>query len=144
MGLGSNAMLVFVLLTVSLVASNGQGRTFIVGGSQGWRSGVNYTDWAIRNSPFYINDKLVFRYGPPSGRNPSHSVYSLPSLWNYGRCDFTGARLLANPRQGKGVGFTYVVDQWKVHYFASGEDNGRNCKDELMRFFVVPWPRPSE
>ncbi|XP_038718512.1 uncharacterized protein LOC120011464 isoform X2 [Tripterygium wilfordii] len=58
MGLGSNAMLVFVLLTVSLVASNGQGRTFIVGGSQGWRSGVNYTDWAIRNSPFYINDKL--------------------------------------------------------------------------------------
>lgn len=29
-----------------------------VGGSQNWQFGFNYSDWAIKNSPFYINDTL--------------------------------------------------------------------------------------
>ena len=30
----------------------------VVGGSANWNFGFNYTDWALRNGPFYINDKL--------------------------------------------------------------------------------------
>lgn len=32
--------------------------TKTVGGSQGWILGFNYTDWALKNCPFYINDTL--------------------------------------------------------------------------------------
>lgn len=31
---------------------------FVVGGSDQWRFGFNYTDWAIKNGPFYLNDTL--------------------------------------------------------------------------------------
>lgn len=30
----------------------------IVGGSENWHFGYNYTDWAIKNGPFYMNDTL--------------------------------------------------------------------------------------
>ncbi|KAF5740711.1 putative Lamin-like protein [Tripterygium wilfordii] len=143
MGLSSKAMLVFVLLAASLAAinGNGEGRTIVVGGSQGWRSSVNYTDWTIRNSPFYINDRLGMIH---QVRGTLQSVYLMQSLSSYGSCDLKGAKLLANPRQGRGEGFTFVVDQWKVHYFASGGGNGKSCEAEMMKFTVVPWPRPSE
>ena len=45
------------LLVASMVAVNGA-RTIVVGDSEGWRSGTNYTDWSIKNSPMYINDIL--------------------------------------------------------------------------------------
>lgn len=31
---------------------------FVVGGSQNWRFGFNYTDWAIKTAPFFLNDTL--------------------------------------------------------------------------------------
>ena len=57
---GSVKGLLIVLLIASLEAmSEARGRTIAVGDSEiGWRSGTNYTDWAIHNSPFYINDIL--------------------------------------------------------------------------------------
>ncbi|KAL2231577.1 UNVERIFIED_CONTAM: hypothetical protein Sindi_1752300 [Sesamum indicum] len=40
-------------------ATLGSSRRIIVGGSeQNWRFGFNYTDWAIKNAPFYLNDTL--------------------------------------------------------------------------------------
>lgn len=33
-------------------------RKIIVGGSEGWHFGFNYTDWAFKNGPFYLNDTL--------------------------------------------------------------------------------------
>lgn len=30
----------------------------IVGGSENWRFGFNYTDWAIKNGPIFLNDAL--------------------------------------------------------------------------------------
>lgn len=30
----------------------------VVGGSENWRFGFNYTDWAIKNAPFFLNDTL--------------------------------------------------------------------------------------
>jgi len=33
-------------------------RSILVGDSEGWRAGTNYTQWAIKNSPFHINDTL--------------------------------------------------------------------------------------
>lgn len=46
-----------LLLTASLLAVS-EANTIVVGGSEGWRFGFNYTDWALQNSPFYINDTL--------------------------------------------------------------------------------------
>ncbi|MBA0782578.1 hypothetical protein Gotri_000441, partial [Gossypium trilobum] len=37
--------------------TNGPKR-ILVGGSQNWHFGVNYTDWSLKNGPFYINDTL--------------------------------------------------------------------------------------
>lgn len=48
---------VLLLMAASLLAV-GEAKTIVVGGSEGWRFGFNYTDWALQNSPFYINDKL--------------------------------------------------------------------------------------
>lgn len=30
----------------------------VVGGSENWHFGFNYTDWAIKNGPFFLNDTL--------------------------------------------------------------------------------------
>ena len=46
-----------LLLTASLLAVS-EANTIVVGGSEDWRFGFNYTDWALQNSPFYINDTL--------------------------------------------------------------------------------------
>ncbi|GMY28594.1 blue copper protein 1a-like [Fagus crenata] len=128
-----------LLLTASLLVVS-EAET-VVGGSEGWRFGFNYTDWALQNSPFYINDTLVFKYVPPSDTSFAPSVYLLPDLWSYIRCDFKRAKLLANPTQGSGEGFEFVLNQWRPYYFASSGHNGFHCSAGLMKFFAVPWPR---
>lgn len=50
--------LALFLLALSSTPMVTQAATKIVGGSQGWRFGFNYTDWAFKNAPFYINDTL--------------------------------------------------------------------------------------
>jgi len=49
---------VFLFLVLSTMAEGTKPRTILVGDSQGWRAGTNYTQWAIQNSPFHINDTL--------------------------------------------------------------------------------------
>ncbi|KAB1220391.1 hypothetical protein CJ030_MR3G009851 [Morella rubra] len=132
---------VLLLMAASLLAV-GEAKTIVVGGSEGWRFGFNYTDWALQNSPFYINDKLVFKYAPPSDSSShAYSVYVLPDLWSYITCDFRRAKLLANERQGSGEGFVVVLNMWRPYYFASGGQNGALCSEGLMKFFAVPLPR---
>lgn len=33
-------------------------KKIVVGGSENWRFGFNYADWALKNGPFYLNDVL--------------------------------------------------------------------------------------
>ncbi|KAA8528570.1 hypothetical protein F0562_035925 [Nyssa sinensis] len=129
-----------LLLTATLLAVS-QADTIVVGGSEHWRFGFNYTDWALQHGPFYQNDTLVFKYDPPSDATPPHTVYLLPNLWSFMRCDFSRAQLLANTTQGSGDGFEFVLSNWRPLYFACGEDNGINCKEGMMKFFVVPLRR---
>ena len=49
--------LILLLAAASLLAVS-EAKTIVVGGSEGWRSGFNYTEWVLQNSPFYINDEL--------------------------------------------------------------------------------------
>jgi hypothetical protein len=59
MTLMSRAQLGFILLVAAASLLEGsEAKTIVVGGSEGWRFGFNYTDWALQNSPFYINDEL--------------------------------------------------------------------------------------
>ncbi|KAL5558607.1 hypothetical protein UlMin_034818 [Ulmus minor] len=127
-----------LLVAASLLAAC-EARTIVVGGSEGWHLGFNYTDWALANSPFYFNDKLVFKY--PADEASAYTVYLLPNLGSYIRCDFNGSKLVANSNQGGGKGFEVVLNQWKPYYFASKGDKGDQCNDGLMKFFAVPWPR---
>ncbi|KAK4429058.1 hypothetical protein Salat_1205800 [Sesamum alatum] len=133
---------IFLVVIASMVAA-GLAETIVVGGSEGWRFGYNYTDWALKHGPFYINDTLVFKYGPPSNESRPHSVYLLPNLYSYATCDFGNARLLSNPNdQADDNGFSYVLNQWRPQYLASGEGDGRSdCKEGMMKFFAVPLPR---
>ncbi|XP_057965286.1 uncharacterized protein LOC131155856 [Malania oleifera] len=120
-------------------------KTFIVGGSAKWTYGVNYTDWAIKHSPFYQNDTLVFRYPAPAAKNNiSESVY-LFDPWDYysfANCDIGSAFMLASPTDGEGKGFefklTYPYSEYMPALFGSGEGNGTHCSAGMMRFAV--WP----
>ncbi|XP_030540091.1 uncharacterized protein LOC115747905 [Rhodamnia argentea] len=122
-----------VLLMMATTMAIAEARTIIVGGSENWRYGYNYTDWALKNSPFFFNDKLVFKYGPP------HNVYLLPNLYSYLKCDFRGATLLAGPSNGAGNGFEVVLNQYRLYYFASSSN--KDCSNGLMKFFAFPLPR---
>ncbi|OMO63184.1 Plastocyanin-like protein [Corchorus olitorius] len=113
-------------------------KKIIVGGSQNWHFGFNYTDWSLKNAPFYSNDTLVFKYDPPSNNTFPHSVYLLPNLRSFLNCDLKRAKMIANPTQGDGKGFEFVLKKHKPHYFACGERNGFHCKVGLMKFAVVP------
>lgn len=33
-------------------------RKIVVGGSDGWKKGLNYKEWASKNAPLYVNDVL--------------------------------------------------------------------------------------
>ncbi|KAI6688969.1 hypothetical protein NL676_025797 [Syzygium grande] len=121
-----------VLLVIATTMAITEARTIVVGGSENWRFGYNYTDWTLKNSPFYINDKLVFKFDAP------HNVYLLPNLYSYIKCDFRGATLLASAPKGDGKGFEVVLNQWRLYYFASSND--KDCSDGLMKFFAMPLP----
>nr|GEY83572.1 putative cupredoxin [Tanacetum cinerariifolium] len=113
-------------------------RRVIVGGSDNWRFGFNYTEWARTNAPFYFNDTLVFKFDPPSDTNiHPHSIYLLPNLWSFLRCDLRWAKRVANTSQGAGQGFEFVLNKWKPYYFACGESKGFHCQSG-MKFFVMP------
>ncbi|XVF01213.1 hypothetical protein REPUB_Repub04eG0068600 [Reevesia pubescens] len=103
----------------------------IVGGSEIWHFGFNYSNWAFQNAPFYFNDTLVFKYEPPSNTTIPHSVYLFSDLSKK-------AKMIANVTQGGGDGFEFVLNRWRRYYFACGERNGFHCKVGGMRFMVVP------
>ncbi|XP_068344601.1 uncharacterized protein [Pyrus communis] len=135
----SSQGLVLIVVAVSLLAV-GQAKTVVVGGSEGWRFGFNYTDWTLKNGPFYIKDTLVFKYSPPSNAGV-HDVYFLPDRWSYITCDFRREKLVGKATQGGGQGFKFVLNQWRPHYFACGQGANRShCNQGLMKFFAVPWP----
>lgn len=58
MALSYNARGFLLLLAAASLLAASEARTLVVGGSEGWRYGFNYTDWAFQNSPFYIKDQL--------------------------------------------------------------------------------------
>ncbi|XP_059435971.1 blue copper protein 1b-like [Corylus avellana] len=114
----------------------------IVGGSEGWHFNFSYTDWALKNGPFYLNDTLVFKYDPPTENTTiPHSVYLLPNLRSFVTCNLTGAEMLADVTQGGGQGFEFVLKKWKPHYFACGQHDGIHCSLGQMKFFVMPMLR---
>ncbi|KAL3730582.1 uncharacterized protein LOC120296034 [Eucalyptus grandis] len=116
----------------------------VVGGSENWHFGFDYSTWANKNGPFYVNDTLVFKYDPPSDSNTHpHSVYMFPSFWSYMRCDLKRATMVANVSDGAGDGFEFKLSQkWKFYFFACGESGGFHCSTGKMRFSVVSLPRP--
>ncbi|KAK9911462.1 hypothetical protein M0R45_035370 [Rubus argutus] len=143
MALVSSAQLGFILLVAAAsLLEVSEAKTIVVGGLEGWRFGFNYTEWVLQNSPFYINDELVFKYDPPSKTNSGYSVYLLPNFGSYMTCDFSKAKILASETGGDGEGFKVELNQWRPYYFASGNEDGYNCKDGLMKFFAVPLPHP--
>ncbi|KAK2665150.1 hypothetical protein Ddye_003724 [Dipteronia dyeriana] len=113
----------------------------IVGGSEHWHYGFNYSVWAFQNNPFYVKDVLVFKYDPPSKSPFKHSVYLLPNMRSYLTCDLSRAKLIATTTQGDGKGFKFVLKKWKPYYFACGEHEGIHCRDGGMKFFVMPMHR---
>ncbi|KAF3964108.1 hypothetical protein ACB098_07G106900 [Castanea mollissima] len=111
----------------------------IVGDSYHWNYGFNYTEWAIKHGPFYLNDTLVFKYDPPTPNTYPHSVYLLPNLQSFIKCDLRNAQKLGNATQGAGEGFEFVLKRpWQPHYFACGEHDGIHCMNGTMKFFVMP------
>ncbi|KAJ8450817.1 hypothetical protein Cgig2_032442 [Carnegiea gigantea] len=110
----------------------------VVGGSNNWNFGFNYTDWALKNGPFYLNNVLVFKYQPPVKGSPGHSVYLLPDFSSYLKCDLSRAKRIASPTQGGGKGFEFKLTKWRPHYFACGEHNDIHCNLGMMKFFVMP------
>ncbi|KAJ1440306.1 Phytocyanin domain [Sesbania bispinosa] len=119
-----------------------QPKEIIVGGSEHWHYGYNYTDWAIKNGPFYVNDTLVFKYDAPNATTFPHSVYMFKIFWSFLNCDIKRAKMVANPTQGVGEGFKFVLKRWQPYYFACGERNGFHCNNGTMKFAVMPMLRP--
>ncbi|XP_061343140.1 uncharacterized protein LOC133289259 [Gastrolobium bilobum] len=128
---------VIFFVIVSLAAGS-EGRSILVGDTEGWRAGTNYTQWAIQNSPFHINDTLVFKYPPPGNSTVAQSVYLLPNMWSYMTCEFEGAKLLGNAAQGAGEGFKVELNQLRPYYFASAEVNAYDCIAGLTKFIADP------
>ncbi|XP_077224753.1 uncharacterized protein LOC143858046 [Tasmannia lanceolata] len=113
----------------------------IVGGSQHWRFGFNYTNWALQTGPFYQNDTLVFMYDPPNSTTFPHSVYLVKDYRSFMTCNLNRTKLVASVVQGGGTGFEYVLKESKPYYFVCAEHEGIHCSQGLMKFIVWPLPR---
>ncbi|CAA7058594.1 unnamed protein product [Microthlaspi erraticum] len=111
-------------------------RKIIVGGDKEWTYGVNYSEWASKTAPFFLNDILVFKYNPPAPF--THSVYLLPNPLSYEKCDVKKGKMLASPKQGAGNGFEFVLTKMKPYYISCGEHDGAHCSNGTMKFTVMP------
>lgn len=85
---------------------------------------------------------VVFKYDAPNATTFPHSVYMFSNVRSFMKCDLKKAKMVANPTQGGGEGFRFVINKWKPHYFACGERNGFHCNNGLMKFAVFPMIRP--
>ncbi|KAJ9135615.1 hypothetical protein P3X46_032776 [Hevea brasiliensis] len=111
----------------------------IVGGSAYWSFGFNYSVWAFKNGPFYVNDTLVFKYDLPSENNTyPHNVYLVPDMRSFLTCNLSKGVKIANESQGAGEGFEFVLNKWRPYYFACGASDGYHCNVGGMKFFVLP------
>lgn len=133
--IGSGLAIGILLFLCSMPAITLSART-IVGGDQHWHFGFNYTDWARKTAPFFLNDTLVFMYDPPNSTTFPHSVYLLPNLQSFQTCNLKRAKLMASVVQGAGQGFEVALMKRKPYYFACGERGGLHCNTGLMKFSV--------
>ncbi|XP_075508004.1 uncharacterized protein LOC142544858 [Primulina tabacum] len=118
-------------------------RKIVVGGSENWHFGYNYTEWALKNGPFYLNDTLVFKYDVPNDTTLPHSVSLLPNFWSFQKCDLRRAKKIGDVAQGDGDGFEFVLKRWQPYYFTCGERDGLHCNVGMMKFVVWPSIRPN-
>ncbi|PKA49123.1 Blue copper protein [Apostasia shenzhenica] len=140
----SSALLVgaFVFLLCSfLLATSTTAAKINVGGSLNWTFGFNYTDWALKSAPFFVNDSLMFKYDPPNSTTHAHSVYLLKDSRSLLACDLRKATLAGNVTQGTGEGFEFTLRKRKNYFFVCGELAGFHCSAGLMRFSVRPIKR---
>ncbi|XP_050235211.1 uncharacterized protein LOC126683383 [Mercurialis annua] len=116
--------------------------TVVVGGSSAnWTFGFDYTYWAFKHGPFYVNDTLVFKYDlPKDNTTHPHSVYLLPNQESFDTCNLTNAVKVADGAQGGGKGFEFVLKEFKPHLFACGGGEGIHCNLGKMKFNVLPLP----
>ncbi|XXG61069.1 hypothetical protein AAC387_Pa04g2816 [Persea americana] len=126
------------ILVLACVFTVSEATMRIVGGSNHWRFGFNYSAWALTNAPIYQNDTLVFMYDPPNSTTFPHSVYLLRNHNSFKACDLKRAKLVADTMQGCGRGFKFVLMKRKHYYFACGERGGFHCSAGLMKFYVKP------
>ena len=56
-GFSAKQIILLVAVAASLLAVT-QAATVVVGGSENWRYGYNYTEWAANIAPFYFEDTL--------------------------------------------------------------------------------------
>ncbi|KAH0854345.1 hypothetical protein HID58_078951 [Brassica napus] len=111
-------------------------RKIIVGGDKEWTYGFNYSDWASKTAPFFLNDILVFKYNPPAPF--THSVYLFSNPLSYEKCDVKKGKMIASPKQGAGNGFELVLTKMKPYYISCGEHDGAHCSNGTMKFTVMP------
>ncbi|KAL0668084.1 hypothetical protein Bca4012_030788 [Brassica carinata] len=88
-------------------ATYNEPRKIIVGGDKEWTYGFNYSDWASKTAPFFVNDILVFKYNPPAPF--THTVYLFSNPSSYEKCDVKKGNMIASPKQGAGNGFELVL-----------------------------------
>uniref|UniRef100_A0A0D2ZZ08 Phytocyanin domain-containing protein n=1 Tax=Brassica oleracea var. oleracea TaxID=109376 RepID=A0A0D2ZZ08_BRAOL len=79
-------------------ATYNEPRKIIVGGDKEWTYGFNYSDWASKTAPFFVNDILVFKYNPPAPF--THTVYLFSNPSSYEKCDVKKGNMIASPKQG--------------------------------------------
>lgn len=104
---GLIATIVFMVLSICVVATPIMAITYTVGDANGWSLGVDYTTWASTKT-FNVGDSLVFNYGM------SHSVSEVTSA-EYISCSLSNA--LSVDRSGA---TTITLKTPGVHYFVCG------------------------
>ncbi|XP_068641235.1 blue copper protein 1b-like [Aristolochia californica] len=130
---------IFMALATSPVTTDAA--KIIVGGVQRWHFGFNYSDWACKTGPFYINDTLVFKYDPPSNTTFPHNVYLLKNIRSYRTCNLKNAKVVGGVADGGRGGLQFVLKKSKKPYFfACGVGAGLHCSQGLMKFAVLPIP----
>ncbi|CAF1839865.1 hypothetical protein HID58_060294 [Brassica napus] len=117
-------------------ATYNEPRKIIVGGDKEWTYGFNYSDWASKTAPFFVNDILVFKYNPPAPF--THTVYLFSNPSSYEKCDVKKGNMIASPKQGAGNGFELVLTKMKPYYISCGEHDGAHCSNGTMKFPVMP------
>ncbi|XVF56839.1 hypothetical protein PTKIN_Ptkin06aG0152400 [Pterospermum kingtungense] len=128
--------LVIFALVAAMIPAISYAMEFTVGDDDGWKLGVNYTEWA-KGKQFFVGDTLVFKYNVEF-----HNVYSVNGT-DFQNCNVPLNTSLAFFTGNDSIKLATLGNKWYICGVGRHCDGGMKLKITVIESGPTPAPTPA-